>query len=237
MSAGDVPAGGAIATLLRMLQFADSTLPVGAFAFSNGLESAIAAGLVHDVPTLRAFVTTAVEQAAAGDGIALLHAHRAALEGDLDALAGIDRTTLNRKLGEERRAMTVRMGKKLAELGGHVLADPLLTGWLARINRQETPGTWPVTQGLLWAALGAAEADAFAAHQYGVAAMMLGAAVRLMRVSFWDTQAVLFALNAAAPAAYARASRARLGDMAAFAPLSDILAAVHVKAHVRLFMN
>ena len=58
-----------------------------------------------------------------------------------------------------------------------------------------------------------------------------------MRVSFWDAQAVLFALNAAAPAAYARASRRALDDMAAFAPLIDILAAVHVKAHVRLFMN
>ena len=50
--------------------------------------------------------------------------------------------------------MTVRMGQKLAELGGHVLADPRLTGWLARINRQETPGTYPVAQGLVCAALG-----------------------------------------------------------------------------------
>jgi urease accessory protein len=30
---------------------------------------------------------------------------------------------------------------------------------------------------------------------------------------------------------------ARLEDMAGFAPLAEILAAVHVKAHVRLFMN
>ena len=28
-----------------------------------------------------------------------------------------------------------------------------------------------------------------------------------------------------------------LDDMAAFAPVAEILAAVHVKAHVRLFMN
>ena len=30
---------------------------------------------------------------------------------------------------------------------------------------------------------------------------------------------------------------ATLDDMAAFAPIADILAAVHVKSHVRMFMN
>ena len=30
---------------------------------------------------------------------------------------------------------------------------------------------------------------------------------------------------------------ARLSDMAGFAPLTEILAAVHTRAHVRLFMN
>ncbi len=34
--------------LIRILQFADSVLPVGAFAFSNGVESAIQAGIVRD---------------------------------------------------------------------------------------------------------------------------------------------------------------------------------------------
>jgi len=36
---------------------------------------------------------------------------------------------------------------------------------------------------------------------------------------------------------YAIAAGASLDDMAGFAPLAEILAAVHVKAHVRLFMN
>jgi urease accessory protein len=36
---------------------------------------------------------------------------------------------------------------------------------------------------------------------------------------------------------YATAAAARLPDMAGFAPLTEILAAVHTKAHVRLFMN
>jgi urease accessory protein len=48
---------------------------------------------------------------------------------------------------------------------------------------------------------------------------------------------MLYRLNADADAAYEAAARVRLADMAGFAPLADVLAAVHVKAHVRLFMN
>jgi len=48
---------------------------------------------------------------------------------------------------------------------------------------------------------------------------------------------MLYQLNTGADAAYEMAARARLADMAGFAPLAEILAAAHVKAHVRLFMN
>jgi urease accessory protein len=58
-----------------------------------------------------------------------------------------------------------------------------------------------------------------------------------MKVSHVDTQRVLYQLGASADAAYEKAAAARLEDMAGFAPLTEILAAVHVKAHVRLFMN
>ena len=79
--------------------------------------------------------------------------------------------------------------------------------------------------------------EAFVVHQYGVAATILSAALRLMRISHVDTQTILYELNAEVEAAYQTAAAARLSDMASFAPLTEILAAAHVKAHARLFMN
>jgi urease accessory protein len=79
--------------------------------------------------------------------------------------------------------------------------------------------------------------DAFIAHQYGVGAMVLSAALRLMKVSHVETQRILYELNTDADAAYELAASSNLADMAGFAPLVEILAAVHVKAHLRLFMN
>jgi urease accessory protein len=238
MSTGDhpgAPAGGA--TLARALQFGDSVFPVGGFAFSGGLESAIQKRVVTDAVTLQAFARTAVEQAAMGDGIALIRAHRAAAESDLDELVRIDERVYSRKLSAETRAMSVRMGKKFAEMAAEVIGAPLLRAWLQRIEDARTPGCYPVALAMNFAVQGLSARDAFVVHQYGVASMILSAALRLMKVSHFDTQRILYQLDTGADAAYEAAAAASLDDMSGFAPLIEILAAVHVKAHVRLFMN
>jgi urease accessory protein len=225
------------ARLARMLQFGDSMFPIGGFAFSGGLESAVQKRVVTDAQTLEAFTRTAVEQAAAGDGIALVWAHRAAAAGDVEELARIDARVYARKLSSETRTMSVRMGKKFTEMGIEVIGAPLLRTWRERIDTGNTPGCYPVALATNFAVQGLSARDAFVVHQYGVAAMILSAALRLMKISHVDTQRMLYSLNAGAEAAYEAAATARLEDMAGFAPLAEILAAAHVKAHVRLFMN
>lgn len=227
-----------ISELMRTLQFGDSMLPVGAFSFSNGLEAAVQEKIVHDISTLREFVLTAVEQTASGDGIALLEAHRAARAGEFDRIVAADHAVFCRKLNEEMRTMIVRMGRKLAEMAIHVLPPvPLVSQWLDEIKRGALPGCYPVGQGIVFASLDLSERDAFAVHQYGIATMMLGAALRLMKVSYLDTQAILFEVNQMADATYGTIASADLEDMATFAPTIDILAAVHVKSRIRMFMN
>jgi urease accessory protein len=224
-------------SLARLLQFGDSMFPIGGFSFSCGLESAVQTGVVNDRATLHAFARTALEQAARGDGIALIAAHRAAVADDVEALIAIDRQVFARKPSDETRTMSTRMGRKFTEIGVEVVGAPFIKTWLARIAEGATPGCYPVALAVNFAAQGLSARDAFLVHHYGVATAILGAALRLMRVSHVDTQAILYDLNAGVDTAYETASAARLSDMAGFAPLSDILAAVHTKAHVRLFMN
>jgi urease accessory protein len=228
---------GTAAQLLRMLQFGDSMFPIGAFAFSGGLESAIQKRVVIDADTLHAYARTAVEQAAMGDGIALVWAHRAAAVDDVAEVVRIDERVYARKLSDETRMMSVRMGKKFTEMGAAVTGAPLLLAWRERIDAGATPGCYPVALAVNFAVQGLPARDAFVVHQYGVAAMILSAALRLMKISHVDTQRMLYQLNARADAAFEAAAAARLSDMAGFAPLTEILAAAHVKAHVRLFMN
>ncbi len=239
MTAGDHEAAvpGTASRLVRMLQFGDSMFPIGGFAFSGGLESAIQKRVVTDADTLHAYARTAVEQAALGDGIGLVWAHRAAAAGDVAELVRIDERVYARKLSGETRTMSVRMGKKFTEMGAEVIGAPLLKAWRERIDAGATPGCYPVALGVNFAVQGMPAREAFVVHQYGVAAMILSAALRLMKISHVDTQRMLYQLNAGADTAYEIATVARLSDMAGFAPLTEILAAAHVKAHVRLFMS
>jgi urease accessory protein len=226
-----------IIDVMRLLQFGDSVLPVGSFAFSNGIEAAVQQRIVHDRNSLCEFVRTALHQSATSDGVALLEAHRAARANDIDRIARADRAVFQRKLNEEMRTMTLRMGRKLSELTARVVDVPIAAEWLRRIATRQTPGTFPVGLALAFSALGRPEQEAFAAHQYGAATMMLSAALRLMKVDHFDAQTILYEVNGAAADAYPAAAAASLDDMHAFAPIADILAAIHVKAHVRMFMN
>jgi urease accessory protein len=223
--------------VMHALQFGDSLLPVGSFSFSNALEAAVQQGVVHDPATLSEFVRTLTRRAATSDGIALLEAHRGARKRDIDAVVRADWAVFERKLAEEARTMTVRMGRKLAEVAAATAAAPLLDRWLGRIRDGSAPGTYPVGLGVLFAELGSLEQDAFAVHQYGVAMTTLSAALRLMRVDHRQAQSMLAAVNASAGPDYAAVRGAPLSDMAGFAPMADILSAVHQRSHVRLFMS
>lgn len=226
-----------IARLMHAVQFGDSLLPTGSFSFSNGLESAVQQRIVHDRATLSEFALTAAHRAATTDGIAVLEAHRGADAESMDRILSADRAAFNRKLSEETRAMTTRMGRKLGELGISVCLAPVLHRWLAEVTAHQTPGTYPAALGVLFADIGSPEEDAFAVHQYGVAMTTLSAALRLMRVEPREVQAILTEVSAQASEQYAEVSGLSLGHMAGFAPMADILAAMHVRAHVRMFMN
>ena len=126
--------------LVRLLQFGDSMFPVGGFAFSCGVESAIQTGVIADAAMLHAFTRTAVDQAARGDGIALIAAHRAAVAGDVETLISVDDEVYARKLSDETRTMSTRLGKKYTEMGVRVIGAPLLHEWQHCMEVSRTPG-------------------------------------------------------------------------------------------------
>ena len=167
-----------VSELMRVLQFGDSMLPVGSFSFSNGLESAVQqrrgarpgepCASSCERPSGRRGLPTASpcsKPSGACDSVTAAAVDRA------------DRAVFNRKLNEEMRTMTVRMGRKLAELAEQVLPMPRVEAWLRPSGAGRPRAPTLSAQALVFAALELSEQDAFAVHQYGVASMMLGAAL------------------------------------------------------------
>lgn len=223
--------------VMRLLQFTDSAFPVGTFSFSNGLETASFEKMVKDAKTLEAFARSQSHQAAYSDGVACIQAYRAYKKADYAKCKEIDKYLYAFKMNDEARQMATRMGKKLAELGVRLYSDAFVKEWLEEINKGITPGMYPVAQGIMFALAGISEKDLFCSHQYGVINMVLGAALRCVKVSHYDTQEILEKLSDDIEGLYREASEMELKDMNAFYPELDILASLHEKGNMRMFMN
>lgn len=224
-------------TVMRLLEFTDSAFPVGTFSFSNGLETAAEERLVHDAATLEKYTRDIARQAAFTDGIAALHAYRSYRAGYYTGIHKADLQVILCKMNAEARQMTRRMGKKLAELSKHIFSDFTVSLWLEEIEAGHTPGTYPVAQGIVFAACAISEKGLFCSHQYGVANMVLSAALRCVRVSHYDTQRILFAMGEETETLYNEVKTFEFEDMHTFEPQIDILASLHEKGTKRMFMN
>lgn len=240
------------------MQFGDSMLPTGAFAFSSALEAAAQTGVVHDARTLQQYVVSSLRQASTGDAVGLAFAMRALCsdavsaggevsENTLAELRDIDLALYRRKLPEEFRDMMTKTGCKLAQLGAETTQSPLLSRWLSRIKAGTTPGSYPVSLAVLFAAAAFAgkpvrgadggEEEALTVYFYGVAMGLLNAALRLMRVTHLETQAILYRSSGLFESLCERALSTPLERMTGYAPMTEILSAVHAQARVRLFMS
>lgn len=223
---------------MYLLQMTDSTFPVGSFSFSNGLETAAHEGIVYDAETLEQYTRSVALQGAFSDGVAALLAYRAAKAEDVASIREIDRQLMLFKMNDEARMMLQRMGKKMAELAVRLFPDSqIIANWLQEIKDNATPGTFPVAQGIVFAHAQLSEEDLFASHQYGVINMILGASLRCVRVSHYDTQLILQKLSADVPKLYEQAKDMTFEDMNSFVPEMDIFASMHEKGNMRMFMN
>lgn len=222
---------------MQLLEFSDSAFPVGTFSFSNGLEAAAFEKIVQDAATLEQYTRTVLQQTLYCDTIAALSAFRAAGKNDYNAIPEADRQLIRCKMNAEARLMLTRMGKKMAEICTRIHPGPLMSRWLEDINRQQTPGTYPIAQAICFRENQADETELFAAIEYGTVNMILNAALRCVKVSHYETQAILYRICRETTTRYQEVKDLRFEDMQAFAPEMDILASLHEKGNMRMFMN
>lgn len=226
-----------LGSVLHLLQFADSALPVGGFSFSNSLESAVAYGAVRDEHTLEAFVYAALRQAATTDCVAARVAYDGYVANRFDLIVRADRELLMRKLNTEQRQMSLRMGRKMSELAQEFVEGPQLGRWVQSILAGHVAGTHAVAQGVVCAACDVPQKDMFGAMLYGVETMMLNASLRLMRITHNATQRILYRLCERIERLYDESLSLALEDMYGFAPQIDLFSSLHERGRSRMFMN
>lgn len=215
---------------LAAMQLADSSLPIGRFTQSLGIESLLASEPGLDAIDLEEFVAGHVACGVARlDGVAVALAHRAAARGDLDALRQLDDAVEARKLAPSGRAASRACGRRLAVLSPELADDATIAATAAAIRAGQVPGHLAVVEGALARACGLSAREAVLLELRGAATTLLSAAVRLGRLSPFVAAGILRRL---APVLADAAGDALSRDVERMTS-SVVEADVHILAHGR----
>lgn len=197
--------------------------PVGAFAYSHGLEWAVETGAVRCRETLTGWIETLLRHGAGwSDAVLLACAHRDPADPAPAELGWALQPSAERRL--ESRAQ------------GAAFATVTAEAWPAP-GLDATPLPYPVALGRAAAAHGVAAADAALFYLQGFAANLASAAVRLVPLGQTDGQKALAVVTPVCAEVAAAARDATLDDVGGAALLADIASMRHETQHTRLFRS
>lgn len=172
--------------LLRLLQLSSSLCPIGAFAYSQGLEAAVERRWVTDEASLSSWLLGLGEAALARLDLPwLARAHAAAAAEDGARLAAIAERVLASREARELAEQEQKLGRALASV-----LETLGVERAAPLARQEHT-SYVVTFALGAAAFGASQELALLGYSYAWCEQQVSAAARLVPLGHMAAQRAL----------------------------------------------
>jgi urease accessory protein len=222
------------ATLLGLMWLASPALPVGGFSYSEGLESAVDAGVVHDGASAGDWLADQLHLSLARADLPLLAAaHAAWVAHDAARVAELNTWMLATRETAELRAQNEQMGRSMLEWLRQRGDDARVTTLAAL---QPAPA-WPIAFALAAVQTGAAAREALLAFGFSWAENQVQAALKAVPLGQSAGQRILARLAQDLPAAVDAALA--VGDDArqAFTPMLAIRSAQHETQYSRLFRS
>jgi len=225
-------------SLLPLLHLADTAFPAGGYAHSFGLETYCQDGRVSDADSLVDFLTMQLEGAAGPcDATAAVAARRRFAAGDIAGCAALDATLEAMKPARELREASRQMGRQTLRVAAALSAHPALAGYLAEVDAARAAGHHAVAFGMAAGALGVAEESVAAGYLYSATSLLVGAALRLIRLGQLEGQRVLWRLHPVIARVAAEATARDAADMWSWAPGLELASIRHAGLEARLFRS
>ena len=218
--------------LLRLLQLVSPALPVGAYSYSQGLESAVESGIVRDEKSAAAWIEDGLTLVVARfEGPMFLRMLAAAERRDANALCDLNASFLAGRETAELRAETVQMGRSLCRLLGEIEETRPVTATLERLQEPSYPCAWACAA----AAFEVGHDAAYAGYLWSWAENQVLAAIKLVPLGQSAGQRTLARLASRIAALAPKPD----GDdlLANFAPGLAIASSDHETQYSRLFRS
>jgi urease accessory protein len=224
--------GADTGALLGLLRFVSPSLPIGAYAYSRGLEYAVHSGAVHDEASAEAWIVgLAVHATARLDGPVLLRLQAAFEAQDLASVERWNALLLASRESAELRLEDTQLGAALARL--------LVSQGEARAQAFVKRSDVCYASMFALAALHARMPSSMSllGFMWAQAEGQVSAAVRLIPLGQTAGQNLLSKLSVTLPACVATASALSDHEIGAFTPGLALASALHETQYTRLFRS
>lgn len=234
---------------LRLLQLADSALPIGAMSHSFGLES-LTANEILEPSNLPDFLRAYLEESGTMEAVSCREGFRQAVAGE-ESFSPARWIRLNQRLGawkpaREARAASCALGRNFLNAVTGLGNFPVIQAALQATRdagAQQSPDRpsavvhHSAAFGLASGALGFGEDRAVLAYLHQSAASLVSACQRLLPLGQSRAAGILWDLKAAIIEAAARSAVVTLDSACSFTPVLDWGAMEHPALATRLFIS
>jgi urease accessory protein len=223
------------AALYRLMTWLSPAFPVGAFAYSSGIEWAVEAGDIADATSLKDWLAAMLADGSGFcDGVLLAQAHRAASSQDDAALREIAELAAAFVPSRERQLETSTQGRAFIEIARAAWNSDGLDRMIASCDG---PIVYPVAVGLVSAAHAIPLASTMHAFLHALASNWISAGARLIPLGQTDSQRVLALLEPVVAATASRALQASPDDLGSATFRADLATLRHETQYTRLFRS
>jgi urease accessory protein len=229
------PTVTSIRKLIGLLHLASPALPIGAFSYSQGLEGAVDARLVHDAVSAQAWIESGLEHVLATNELPMLAIlYRDWENGNYPEVSRSNAWFLASRESFELRQETEQMGWSLAQLAltlqWHDGARQIILGSLK-------PICLPTAFAYAAGALRIDVESCVTAYCFSWIENQVAAALKSVPLGQVAGQKILFSMHTLVPKVVLRAIDTGPEQISTFAPHLGIISARHANQYSRLFRS